>query len=37
MSKTIDSRGLSCPQPVLLAMDEIKKVEKGEIIIRLPA
>ncbi len=33
MSKTIDARGLSCPQPVLMVMDEIKKIEKGEIVI----
>lgn len=25
MSTTIDARGLSCPQPVLLTLDEIKK------------
>ncbi len=24
MSKTIDARGLSCPQPVLMTLDEIK-------------
>ncbi len=33
MSKTIDARGLSCPQPVLMAMAEIKKAEKDEMII----
>ena len=33
MSKIVDARGLSCPQPVLLALNEIKKVGKGEIII----
>jgi len=31
MSTIIDARGLSCPQPVLMTMDEIKKVSKGEI------
>jgi tRNA 2-thiouridine synthesizing protein A len=31
MSKIVDARGLSCPQPVLLALNEIKKTEKGEI------
>ena len=33
MSATVDARGLSCPQPVILAMNEIKKVKKGEIVI----
>lgn len=33
MSATIDARGLSCPQPVLMTMDEMKKVNKGEIVI----
>jgi tRNA 2-thiouridine synthesizing protein A len=33
MSKIVDARGLSCPQPVLLALSEIKKTEKGEIVI----
>ena len=33
MSKIVDARGLSCPQPVLLALNEIKKTEKGEILI----
>ena len=34
MSKIIiDARGLSCPQPVLLTLNEIKKAEKGEIVI----
>ena len=31
MSKIVDARGLSCPQPVLLALNEIKKINKGEI------
>jgi TusA-related sulfurtransferase len=33
MSKIVDARGLSCPQPVLLALNEIKKINKGEITI----
>ena len=33
MSTTVDARGLSCPQPVLMTMDEIRKVEKGEIVV----
>ncbi len=35
MSTTVDARGLSCPQPVLMTMDEIKAVGKGEIIIQV--
>jgi tRNA 2-thiouridine synthesizing protein A len=27
--KTIDARGLSCPQPVLLVMENMKKLAKG--------
>lgn len=33
MSNIVDARGLSCPQPVLLALDEMKKINKGEIVI----
>jgi TusA-related sulfurtransferase len=33
MSKIVDARGLSCPQPVLLALNEIKKMNKGEITV----
>lgn len=33
MSTTIDARGLSCPQPVLLTLEALKKVEKGQITI----
>jgi tRNA 2-thiouridine synthesizing protein A len=33
MSKIVDARGLSCPQPVLLTLNEIKKINKGEIVI----
>ncbi len=33
MSTVVDARGLSCPQPVLLTVNEIKKVGKGEIIV----
>jgi TusA-related sulfurtransferase len=35
MSKTIDARGLSCPQPVLITLDEIKKGSADEIIVRV--
>ena len=33
MTTTIDARGFSCPQPVLMTLDEIKKVDQGEIVI----
>jgi tRNA 2-thiouridine synthesizing protein A len=33
MNTVVDARGLSCPQPVLLTMDEIGTVGKGEIIV----
>jgi len=29
----VDARGLSCPQPVILTINEIKKVGKGELTI----
>jgi tRNA 2-thiouridine synthesizing protein A len=31
MSTIVDARGLSCPQPVLMTLGEIKKLGKGEI------
>lgn len=31
MSNIVDARGFSCPQPVLMTLEEIKKVNKGEI------
>ena len=31
MSTIVDTRGLSCPYPFLITMDEIEKVSKGEI------
>ena len=33
MSAVVDARGLSCPQPVILTMNEIKKVKKGEVVV----
>jgi tRNA 2-thiouridine synthesizing protein A len=33
MSDMVDARGLSCPQPVLMTMEKIKKVKKGEVAI----
>jgi tRNA 2-thiouridine synthesizing protein A len=31
MDKIIDARGLSCPQPVLMTLDQIKRSGKGRI------
>jgi tRNA 2-thiouridine synthesizing protein A len=31
MSEVVDTRGLSCPQPVLLAMGKMKELAGGEI------
>lgn len=31
MATTVDARGLSCPQPVLMTMDEMKRIGRGEI------
>ncbi len=33
MSTTIDARGLSCPQPVLMTLDEIKAGRSNEIVV----
>ena len=33
MAKTVDARGLSCPQPVLMTLDEIKAGGADEIIV----
>lgn len=33
MSQTIDARGLSCPQPVLMTLEAIKELRGGELII----
>ncbi len=33
MSVTVDARGLSCPQPVLMTINEIKKIKTGEITV----
>ncbi|OGP55351.1 MAG: preprotein translocase subunit TatB [Deltaproteobacteria bacterium RBG_13_52_11] len=33
MPNIVDARGLSCPEPVLLTMEKIKKVKKGEIAV----
>ena len=31
MTNIVDARGLSCPQPVLMTLDEIKKLDRGEV------
>lgn len=31
MAITVDARGLSCPQPVLLTMNKIREVGSGEL------
>ncbi len=31
MSSTVDARGLSCPQPVILTLNRIKELGKGAI------
>lgn len=33
MGSVVDARGLSCPQPVLMTMDEISAVKTGQIVI----
>ena len=33
MAATVDARGLSCPQPVIMTLDEIKQGQEKEIIV----
>ncbi len=33
MSQTIDARGLSCPQPVIMTLDAIDRTATGEIVV----
>ncbi len=33
MSKTLDARGLSCPQPVLITLDEIRAGKAAALLI----
>lgn len=33
MDNTLDARGLSCPQPVIMTLNKIKKVQNGDIVI----
>ncbi len=35
MSIIVDAVGLSCPQPVLMTLNMIKEIQKGEIIIKV--
>ncbi len=35
MSIIVDAGGLSCPQPVLMTLNMIKEIQKGEIIIKV--
>ncbi|MDA3834331.1 MAG: sulfurtransferase TusA family protein [Spirochaetales bacterium] len=35
MSIIVDAEGLSCPQPVLMTLDKIKEIQKGEILIKV--
>jgi tRNA 2-thiouridine synthesizing protein A len=37
MGKTIDARGFSCPQPVMMTMDEISAMGSGEIVVMVDA
>lgn len=33
MANTVDARGLSCPQPVLMTLAEIKKTGRGAVLV----
>jgi len=35
MSTIVDAGGLSCPQPVLMTLNKIKEIQKGEIIVKV--
>ncbi|MDL1984749.1 MAG: sulfurtransferase TusA family protein [Deltaproteobacteria bacterium] len=35
MSIIVDAKGLSCPQPVLMTLDKLKEIQKGEIIVKV--
>jgi TusA-related sulfurtransferase len=35
MSIIVDAGGLSCPQPVLMTLNKIKEIQKGEILIKV--
>lgn len=33
MAMTVDARGLSCPQPVIMALDAMRKEENKELVV----
>lgn len=33
MDNIVDARGLSCPQPVIMTLDKMKRVKEGDIAI----
>ena len=35
MNIIVDAGGLSCPQPVLITLNKIKEIQKGEIIVKV--
>jgi len=35
MSIIVDAGGLSCPQPVLMTLNKIKEIQKGEILVKV--
>jgi tRNA 2-thiouridine synthesizing protein A len=35
MNIIVDAGGLSCPQPVLMTLDKLKEIQKGEIIVKV--
>jgi tRNA 2-thiouridine synthesizing protein A len=37
MGKTIDARGFSCPQPVMMTLDEISAMGRGKIVVLVDA
>lgn len=37
MTTTVDARGLSCPQPVLMTIDEIKRTKESELLVLVDA
>jgi len=35
MSEVLDAKGFSCPQPVLMTLEKIKQLEKGELVVKV--
>ena len=31
MTEVVDTRGLSCPQPVIMVLEAVKKIDKGNL------